>query len=134
LYANSTFQSFYLTDYKSIGELVEAALGAIVKTKVKKFYAHYGGKFDFLLIMKEMLKIKGATDLAPAINDNSIYTLKFKYNKKSIVFADSHPLLSASLDSLFKAYALSISKGLFPHKFMSPATLDYIGKKPAKEY
>ena len=51
-----------------------------------------------------------------------------------ITFIDSSKLLKGSLADLCKAFGTSITKGFFPHKFVTRDTLNYKGITPIRAY
>jgi hypothetical protein len=83
-------------------------------------YAHNGGGFDFLFVLKKLLMITGVRVHKALDVKGSLINIKIRYkkdwgNKKeiplSIVFKDSCPLFSyASLDSLSKELDTSVKK------------------------
>ena len=56
-------------------------------------------------------------------NDKKEKTIK-------ISFRDSMDLLNYSLEELTDQLNIDLKKGIFPHKFVSEKTINYIGNKP----
>lgn len=68
-------------------------------------------------------------------NGNKIYCFRFDNNVGvNIEFRCSYLLFNLSLKKLAESFNLNIKKGFIPYKFISKKTLNYIGKKPNKEY
>jgi hypothetical protein len=113
------YMSWYGLD--CIDQFVEKILGLKRGYKRKYvFYAHNGGGFDFLFVLKKLLLITGvrinkALDVKGAlINIKMLYKDNWKNDKEkplSIIFKDSCPIFSyASLDSLSKELDTSVKK------------------------
>lgn len=64
-----------------------------------------------------------------------IQLIKDKNSKPyKLSFRDSLLLLLASLRKLGKFFKVDVTKGYFPHRFVSPERLNYVGPVPAFEF
>lgn len=66
------------------------------------------------------------------IRDFNIYWIKIFFLKKEIFIRCSYKIIPLSVDSLSKT--TNFKKLIFPHKFVSLATLDYKGQIPSSDY
>lgn len=139
---------FYILDHESNSELL--ILNCIDSLLISKynnftFYAHNGGRFDFIFIYNILLKYneKRGFDyykLSISTREDSILKLtisiKLKTNSKAIKISivDSLNLLNASLDDLAKEFKSETQKTYFPYLFVSRNTLAYRGTTPAIEF
>jgi len=97
------------------------------------FYAHNLGRFDSIFIIKALIENKNIK-LTPIWKDNSILSLKIKYNNIEIVLLDSLQLISGSLGDILDSFNCTIKKSQFPYSFVNKDNLFYIGEKPSKFY
>lgn len=97
------------------------------------FYVHNLGRFDSVFIIKSLI-LNDNIIITPIWKDNSIISLKIKYNKISITLLDSLQLISGSLDSNLKSFNCNVQKGHFPYEFVKDSKLYYIGDKPSIKF
>ena len=98
------------------------------------FYAHNLGRFDSIFLIKE-LSVLGYK-ISPIWKDTSIIklTIKDKNSDKKITILDSLNLFPVSLRNLLESFECQITKGHFPHSFVSKDKLNYIGEIPEYKY
>ncbi len=91
------------------------------------FYAHNGGRFDLLLLLRDALLAdetieilsKGLLEL-----DNSFIGLAIKYNTKIVKFKDSYRLFQAGLAKITKEFKVSTPKGYIDHETINANTFE----------
>jgi hypothetical protein len=91
--------------------------------------AHFGGKFDYHLLLHQLIKSTRAV-IKPVINGMRIVSIE----TKGFLFLDSGQFLKMSLVNLAKQFKLQLKKQFFPYTFVTPATLNYVGKIPNISY
>jgi hypothetical protein len=97
-------------------------------------YAHNLGRFDSIFLIKELATLNYI--IKPIWKDNRILKIKIidcKSNQ-SIILLDSINLVNCSLNKFLISFDCKINKGMFPHSFVNPNNLNYIGDKPDKKY
>lgn len=106
----------------NISELMLKCFEIAAKYNIENFVAHYGGKFDFLFFIKELVSSGRATldNIIPrgasllcfdaTLNPSSKLVVDFKLPQK-ITFRDSSALLPFSLGSLTKSFNVETLKG-----------------------
>ena len=91
-------------------------LSHIMRDKYKgyKFYAHNGGKFDFLFLMDEILKRGILKELTP--RQGSVIIIRLSNGRTNITLADSLALLPDSLEKLSHGFGVAHAKGKIDFK------------------
>lgn len=151
-YDGSSYQSFYLSDFKSSEHMIVSCFRELLKPKYrnKVIYAHNLSRFDGVFLLKYLVN---NFILNPVLKDNQLIALTvstFPYaplngdksknaHKKmvrpvSVKILDSYLMLHASLRDLCTVYNVDVQKTDFPHQFVSSANLDYVGDVPSFEY
>lgn len=123
-------KTFYITDYKTKGEMFIAVIKYLIKKKIKLVYAHNASNFDNIILM-ESLRTEGIT-IEGGREGNQIVKLAIIYKRHKIIIKDSYKILPSSLKELSIAYGES--KGIFPHSFIKKDLVNYEGPKPGIEY
>ena len=127
------FKAFYGLD------CVEKALDFILEydypTKKVCFYAHFAGGFDAILIMKDIIKIKGESKIDRLVDPtNNMFYISFEHNNRIFEFKDSFKLIPIKLDRILKGFNIKVNESLgklpFNHKWVNKDTINYIGKTP----
>lgn len=94
-----------------------------------EYFAHFGGKFDFLFILKEVLPRKNIKIVSIIPRGSSILILKIQRKNKVISFHDSSALLPFALKTLTKNFDVENKKQEWDHsktKGVTPELLDYL--------
>lgn len=138
LYDGKTSFSYYLSDFHSINELMQALLIKLFSREYaqKTIYIHNSSNFDLIFLLKYIVNKKEVL-LEPMIKDGNFINLKVKYGPNLnyyINIKDSYLILPHSLDSLAKDFKVETLKGFFPHEFVKKTNLNYIGEFPAFSY
>jgi hypothetical protein len=105
----------------NIHELMLKCFEIAGKDNITNFVAHYGGKFDFLFFIKDLM-LSGYTTIenimprgASLLSFDAILhptsKLSIDYNPQKITFRDSSALLPFSLGSLTKSFNVETLKG-----------------------
>lgn len=138
------FHLFYINDFLSSDDMILECINTlfISKNNNLKLYAHNMSEFDGIIILKSLIKTNYKHNYKIKIHsDNegnmlSIDIFKKLKNKKRIKISifDSLKLLPVSLDNLSKIFNTKFEKGLFPYKFVSEKTLNFIGEVPSFKY
>jgi len=104
-------------------------------------YAHNLSRFDSLEIIKGLINIKGSLKYEVEgkwkTEENKLLSLRIKEKESKfyIKLIDSVSFFNfTSLDKLLKTNNIDVQKGKFPHSFIKPYNLNYVGNKPAIEY
>jgi len=131
-YDGKNFYYFYLSDYKSVEEMMLNCLKSILIRKYKGYsvYAHNLAKFDIIFLLKYLVKVG---NINPIIHNGKIISLIINYGENGqykIEFKDSLLLLLTSLKSLCSCFKIDESKSIFPHLFVNENNLDYNGEVP----
>jgi len=152
--------SFYITDYKSSDDMLEASIRFVLKRKYNKhrIYLHNFSYFDGIFLMKIISNVVDCKNIIPVIRDGRIINLRIGFdpvtkdsksdfketnknkNKYYVEFRDSYLLLTTSLDKLGKTFA--INKGKlerklpFPFRFVNEphVNYNYVGPVPSYKY
>ena len=110
----------------------------VTKTHIEEFknstiLAHNGGGYDYQFILRACEKTFTKYTFIPTPNSDHKY-LSFNIllpgGSDSIKFIDFMALVPGSLKGIAEAFKLPIQKGDFPHRFLNPDTLHYIGPMP----
>ncbi len=100
------------------------------KESVKQilFYGFNNSNFDNLLMLEKLLK--RCPGLKYVIKGTSVKFIKY-YN---ILIFDIMNYYVGSLKDVSKSFGLTMCKGIFPHKFVTEKTLNYVGPIPKKGF
>lgn len=80
------------------------------------YFAHFGGKFDFLFLLEAAIQSKLVRIRSILPRGSSILSIDFEIGERSIVFRDSSALLPFSLASLTKGFNVKTKKGEWDHE------------------
>lgn len=96
------------------------------------FLAHNGGGYDYQFIIKELEASNYEYSFVPRPNsDHKYLSLTVVFGAYStMTFIDFISLMPGSLKGIAASFQLEVQKGDFPHKFLNPQTLNYIGSFP----
>lgn len=136
-YDDNGVEHSYETD--DISKLMLKCFEIAAKYEIRDFVAHYGGKFDFLFFIKELVLSGNVTleNIIPRgasllcldaiLNNSSTQRVDFKLPQK-ISFRDSSALLPFSLGSLTKSFNVETLKGEMDFLFIEQVykEVDYI--------
>ena len=131
---NVGFKAFYGLD------CVEKALEFIFifdyPVKKVSFFAHFAGGFDVYLIMKDIIKNKGADKIEYLLDpSNNIFYLSFEHNNHIFEFKDSYKLIPIKLDRILKGFKIIVKESLgklpFNHNWVNESTINYNNKIPS---
>jgi len=135
IYDGKKAYSFYITDYKSSDDMLNASIRFILKRNYNKhrIYLHNFSYFDGIFLMRIISNIVNSNNIKPVIRDGRIINLRVQYgssnNKYYVEFRDSYLLLTSSLESLGKTFALNKgkleNKIPFPYNFVNNKNIDY---------
>src|SRR6202040_724933 len=136
IYDGKELQSFYLLDFKSENEMIIESIRYLMRRKYHgyRIYLHNFGKFDSIFLLKNLINL--SENIYPILREGNLIELRFKFNKKYILyFRDSYLLLTSSLGKLAKNFKVE-NKGLFPFDFVNEShiPLDYVGSIPEYKY
>jgi hypothetical protein len=129
---NTGYKSFF--GLNCVQNALNHILNATYDTTEVTFYAHNGGKFDFIFLIKELNS--HGIDSMRILKDknNSIFNISFEHNGYSFVFKDSFKILPMSLDKLLKDFNIQIDglvgKLPFNHNWVNASNLNYVGEPP----
>ena len=134
--ADNGLRLFWLPDYNSPTEMIEAAFNYLSHRKFRSWpvYFHNLNGFDLPFIINVLLK-SGRVKVIR--RDSTIIEIKYYPNvnpKNYISIRDSFLLLPGSLDNLSKTFRVDQPKTAFPHNFVNNHPLDYIGDRPDQSY
>lgn len=131
---------YYISDFESSENMLLQCLQDMMQPKYKNYivYTHNFAKFDIVFIFKLLFKYYNV-DIMTKGNDIISLNVKTKggtnkNNKIKLVFRDSLKLLPQSLESLAKSFNVPTTKGIFPYKFVTSETLNYVGPIPSFSY
>jgi hypothetical protein len=118
--------------------------------RVKYFYAHNGSNFDFLFILKSLVKYNDFDIKVILKNSSQIIEMKISKefirksgektkDKITIILRDSMLFINGSLDKLAKSFindndSVEARKGIYPYKFVNKNNLEYKGYVPNIEF
>lgn len=90
--------------------------------KSNKFFAHFGGKFDFLFLIRAIIKDKNwfIDEIIPRGSSMLSMRLIHKTLHKEFYFYDSSALLSFSLKDLTNNFDVETKKGEYDHSLNRP--------------
>lgn len=96
------------------------------------FLAHNGGGYDYQFIVQELEAGGYEYSFVPRPNsDHKYLSLTVVFGSYSTVtFIDFISLMPGSLKGIAMSFQLEVQKGDFPHKFLNPNTLNYVGAFP----
>ena len=146
-------KDFYIKEGESPIDVVVKMLKELVVRKYAglSFYVHNLAGFDSRFILSALGNIPEFDVKTQGKTMNEIFSIKVSRVLKqisrsgveskrsiSITLKDSYYMLANSLASLSKTFAgeseSDLIKDIFPHKFMTPETLRYVGEMPARKY
>lgn len=141
-YSLNYCQTYYLTDYCSYDEMLNAAIESILIPKLNGYrvYCHNLSKSDSLFLLPVLLKLG---EVSVVENDSGIIKLTLKAirphskNKAgihSLNFLDSSQQLPGSLEELGISFNVPVIRHKFPHLFASKENLNYRGSLPELKY
>jgi len=129
----SKLVSFFLTDFKSSGDMLEVAVKFLMKRSYdgSRVYLHNFSNFDSVFFINTLQKLTDHT-LKPNRRDGKLINVQFKFGDYSLYFRDSYLILPSSLRKLAIAFNVE-NKGYFPHEFLNSENigLDYVGEVPS---
>jgi len=107
--------SFFLTAFKSSGDMLEAAVKFLMKRSYAgcRVYLHNFSNFDSVFFINTLQKLTDHT-LKPNRRDGKLINVQF--GEYSLYFRDSYLILPSSLRKLAIAFNVE-NKGYFPHEF-----------------
>lgn len=136
IYDGVKTNSFFLTDFKSNEDMLEAAVKILMKRKYDgcSVYLHNFSNFDSVFLINTLQKL---TDhiLKPNRRNGKLINVQFKFREYTLYFRDSYLLLPSSSRKLAIAFKVE-NKGYFPHSFLNDESigLDYVGKVPSLKH
>jgi hypothetical protein len=80
------------------------------------YFAHFGGKFDFLFLLENALKSKSVKVLGIIPRGSSILSLDVQCGSRKITFRDSSALLPFGLKTLTTEFDVKTKKGDWDHE------------------
>jgi hypothetical protein len=121
---------------KNSHELIKQMFEKLFEHEVNKskIFAHNLGRFDALFLIRHLVKLN--YEVRPLWKDNAVLQIKIfdpKSNQK-ITILDSINFFSTSLKTVLKRFDCNITKGEFPHLFVTMNNLNYIGSTPNIKY
>lgn len=138
IYDGEKALSFYISDYKDIKALLTDLFSTMFTRKYtgKTVYIHNSSEFDLIFLLKHLVNYP-SLQVNPVIKDGKFINVNINYGPKhrySLDLRDSVLLLNSSLSKLGNAFKVEALKDIFPHKFVNPDNLDYIGDVPRYEF
>ncbi len=129
-FKGNVLKIFYIE--KCMDALIEESLKWLLENVQTKdvIYSHNGSNFDWILIIKVLIKIVGEKNIKIIGAPNEMQQITVKYKKKRIKLLDSYKILNRSLKDLCEIYNTKIKKGTFDYSFINEETVHFIGKKP----
>lgn len=125
--------SFYYDKKKDIIlESIDKIFALKLNKKNKNIIYVHNLNFDGLLILNTLSK-STKYNFKSFIKDMSIYSITINFNNISIEFKCSYKILPSSLKKIADSFNLP-KKLIFPYKFSSINTLNYVGEVPNLEY
>ena len=95
------------------------------------FIAHNGGGYDYQFIIAECEKENIEFSFVPRpSSDHKYISLTLMFETHDVSFIDFMCLIPGSLKGIAQSFQLETQKGDFPHRFLTPETLYYIGRLP----
>ena len=114
------------THYKSIKEF----LLVVERTDLDIIFAHFGGKFDFLFLLRELVKRSDIKIKSLIPRGSSILSIDIEFESgKSIRFSDSAALLPFSLATITQFFDVENKKQDWDHtktKGVTPELIEYL--------
>ena len=138
--------SKYLKEKDSDGNMIDDE-NFIIHNDIDEFYkwlfqpchsgytviAHNGNGYDFIFILKELIKNGQGKYIRRIMNGNKIKY--FKFSKLHMRFVDSYNFFMSPLSELPKIFGFKeLKKGYWPHKFNKEENFNYVEKCPEIEY
>ena len=132
IYDGNQFYSFYLTDFKSVNDMLSKALETIFVKKYNHYhiYVHNFANF-YAIFLFDVLTNFGT--MKPTIHNGRLITIKINYKNYVFHFKDSFQLLPESLRKLGISFSVETQKSIFPYEFVNNNNMDlnYEGVVPA---
>ena len=142
-------EKFYIDKDLDSYKLVHTCFDKLLTSNYQKriLYIHNLGGYDAYFIIKSLAMYND--NVLKPLGDNLYYLDNLNRNDhfiklvvkrhingklRSVTLCDSYAYVSTSLASLGKMYGLSITKGDFPHEFVTDKTLFYRGVTPSTYY
>lgn len=98
-------------EFRSLKKFID-----FIKTKPdQNIFAHFGGKFDFLFILEELIKNEDISIQNVIPRGSSILGVEFHYQQNKIYLRDSAALLPFSLKSLSENFGTETLKSEWDH-------------------
>lgn len=129
------FQQFF-GDEDNLKQLITYIKEHIDTLSDCTFYAHNGGKFDLVLLLRDVLSQDSEIEIIGRKMvelNNSFIGLSIKYKNKTIHFKDSYRMFQSSLKAITRDMKVNTPKGEIDHNLITATS--YIGyAKEIKEY
>ena len=117
-------------------DIIRVMFDELFKLNVKGYtiYAQNLGRFDSIFLIKEIAELDYV--VSPIWKDNAILKIKVfdPKSKQTVTLLDSLNLFNTNLNNLLLSFDCKITKGQFPHLFVTRDNLNYIGNKPDIKY
>jgi hypothetical protein len=93
--------------------------------------AHNGGGYDYQYFVREMESLGIDYSFIPRPgSDHKYIQVTMNFADHTIRLIDFMCLIPGSLRGIAQSFQLEIQKGDFPHRFLTPDTLEYVGALP----
>jgi hypothetical protein len=123
LYTNNDFLFLYGKEKKIIKDFFQLLKGNTIKTE---FYCH-NLSFDGSILLKIFLNLKIIKEIHVIQKENTIYQIKFEYNKTEFKFKCSYLYLKSSLSAISKKFEFQSKTELY-YDFINENTIFYKGE------
>jgi len=123
-------RKLYSKERKKFNSLKEFADWFLVLKSPTKFFAHNGGKYDNYILKQYLIHER-------LIIPKKIITAGKRIITMDIInceFNDSMNHINKSLSACGETFNIKEIKGMFPYRFYTDKTLNYIGEIPDKKY
>lgn len=94
--------------------------------KEDTFFIHYGGKYDFLIIVDELIKKIPNLELVMIPRGSLVLNMELKYKGKKLNFWDSTALLPFSLRDIATKFDVPVKKGNIDYEKIEKITSELI--------
>jgi len=134
IYDGEFKKTFYLSDYDNSIIMLETAIRYLMQDKYNNqiVYIHNLSHFDSIFIINILAELSDH-DLKPIRRDGKLINLPYQLGSNKVQFRDSYLILPSSLKKLALGFNVEL-KGIFPHYFVKPNNLNYIGEIPEYNY
>jgi hypothetical protein len=112
--------------YQYFGTLKRFIKFIINNETPKDIYAHNGGKFDFMFILKELVKHPEIQIVSIIPRGSSLLSIEIRIGDRKVIFRDSLALLSFSLKKLTEAFEVPVKKGEWDHSTTQKITPELV--------